>query len=180
MALTQIEPYSFDSSNSFSVANLAVSGNVTVTGNIVGNVIGAQPGITSLSTLTSLTVTGPATLQLASDILNVITGATGTVTHDLSSSGVFFHTTPAANFTANFTNVPVTNNRVITATTIISQGTTAYLPTSVQIESVPQSIRWVSGNAPIGGNASKFDVVSFTLIRTSNSWIVMASSSFFN
>lgn len=154
----------------------------TITGNVVGNVSGsaatvttaAQPNITSLGTLTGLTVTGTTTLQLASDLLAVKTGATGVVTHDLTSSGVFYHTSPAANFTANFTNVPVTDNRVLTVTLLINQGSTPYIPSAVQLEGAAQTIKWLNASAPTG-NASRVDVVSFNFIRTSSSWTVMGS-----
>lgn len=174
MALTQIQPNLIDSANSYSVSNLAVSGNVTVSGNIIGNLSGNQPNITGLGSLSSLTVTGTSTLQLASDIINIIAGATGVVVHDVSLGGVFYHTTPAANFTANFTNVPVTNNRATMATVLVSQGATAYLPTAVQIEGSAQTIKWIYNVVPTG-NANKLDVVSFSLLRTSNSWQVLGS-----
>lgn len=158
------------------MTNLTVTGNATISGDIVGNVYGAQANITSVGTLTSLTVTGTSTLQLASDILSVVAGATGVVVHNLANSGVFYHTTPAANFTANFTNAPVTNNRVLLATLIINQGATPYLPTAVQIEGAAQTIKWSGGSAP-AGNANKIDIISFSLIRVSNSWSVIGSGS---
>ncbi len=176
MAITQIQPNLVDSANSYSMANLAVSGNLTVSGNIAGTLTGDQPSITSLGSLSSLTVTGTSTLQLASDILSVVAGATGVVVHNLANSGVFYHTTPAANFTANFTNAPVTNNRVLLATLIINQGSTPYLPTAVQIEGAAQTIKWSGGSAP-AGNANKIDIISFSMIRVSNSWSVIGSGS---
>lgn len=186
-------------SNTLSTTNLNVSGNITVTGNttlgdvvsntintgninvtgtIVGNISSSQPNITSLGTLSSLTVSGVTTLTLAADVLVTIAGATGVVTHDLTNSGVFNHVTPAANFTANFTNLPVTNDRILATTILVNQGATPYLPTAVQIEGAAQTIKWVTGAVP-SGNANKIDAVSFSFIRTSNSWTVMGQGTYF-
>jgi len=178
MALTQIEPYSLDSSNSFTMTNLTVTGNATISGDIVGNVYGAQANITSLGTLTSLTVNGPATFQQTADIVQIKAGATGTVVHDVTLGGVFYHTGVAANFTANFTNMPVTNARAILLSLIIVQGTTPYMANAIQIDGAAHTIKWLGGNVPTG-NASKIDVVSFSFLRTSNSWTVLAQLSNF-
>jgi hypothetical protein len=43
-------------------------------------------------------------------VTGAIPGATGVVVHDFSTAAVFYHTSPAANFTINITNVPTTVN----------------------------------------------------------------------
>jgi hypothetical protein len=131
--------------------NTTVSGALTVTG----------------STLLG----GATTIQLTSEIYTSKTGATGVVTHDLTTGGTFYHTNPAANFTANFTNVPTTDARIIVVSLMIAQAGTAYMPTAVQIDGVAQTIKWINGSAP-SGNASKTDIVSFSLQRSTTSWIV--------
>jgi len=188
-----------DSSN-----NTVIASNVTVTNNIVATTANltninisntssqvpnaivagtvftaAQPNITSLGTLTSLTVSGTVSYGLASDILATKTGATGVVTHDLSASGsTFYHTTPAANFTANFTNVPTTNDRIVTVSLLIVQGATAYMPTAVQIGGVAQTIKWIGAQTPTG-SPSYSDVVSFILIRTGSAWTVFGQAAYY-
>jgi peroxiredoxin len=136
----------------------------------------AQPNITSVGTLTSLIVSGESSYGLTSDILLTLTGATGVVAHDVSNGGVFYHTTPAANFTANFTNVPTTNSRVLMATLIITQGATPYISNAVQIGGVAQTIKWIGSAAPTG-TANKIDIISFSLIRTGSAWIVLGQAS---
>jgi hypothetical protein len=158
-------------SNSFTGGNL-VSANY-ITGTLT---TAAQPNITSVGTLTGLTVTGATSYGLSSDILLTKTGATGVVVHDITPGAVFYHTSPAANFTANFTNVPTTDGRVWSLTLIISQGATPYGPTALQIEGVGQTIKWF-GSATPSGTASKVDIFSFTLIRTGSAWIVLGQSS---
>jgi hypothetical protein len=125
---------------------------------------------------TSPTFTGTSTLQQITEVLTTITSATGTVTHDYSTGSIFFHSSITANFTANFTNVPTTNNRTVVCTLILSQSATAYIPTAVQIAGVSQTIKWLGTTQPTG-NANKVDIVSFTLIRTGSAWNVLGSLS---
>jgi hypothetical protein len=180
-----------------------VSTNLSVTGNLVANVANitninisntssqvpnaliastvyssAQPNITSVGTLTSLTVSGLVSYGLSADILLTKTGATGTVTHDLSTGAVFYHNTPAANFTANFTNVSTTDNRVLMVTILVNQGATPYVPTAVQIDGVAQTIKWIATIA-VTGNASKIDLITFSLVRTGAAWTVLGQSTFY-
>jgi len=147
---------------------------------IVANTVysSSQPNITSLGTLTSLTVSGTVSYGLSADILLTKTGATGVVVHDLSTGAVFYHTTPSANFTANFTNVPTTDSRVLMVTILVNQGATPYIPTAVQIDGVAQTIKWIA-TVTATGNASKIDVITFSLIRTSAAWIVLGQSTYY-
>jgi len=159
----------------FSVSASNISGTIasaTTAGTVT---TAAQPNITSTGTLTSLTVSGNATFnswstfQQCSEVINTKTGATGTVAHDMSTGATFYHSSPAANFTANFTNVSTTDSRAIVAALVIVQGATPYVPTAVQIDGAAQTIKWLGSTAPTG-TASKTDVVSFTLMRVSSTW----------
>jgi len=113
---------------------------------------------------------------LISEVSSTINGATGTVVHNTTTGGVFYHTAPATNFIANFTNVPTTNDRITTVALIIAQGVTQYMPTVVEINNATQTIEWFGGSVP-GGTANGFDIVSFTLIRQSSTWTVLGASS---
>ena len=126
--------------------------------------------------LAGATFTGLVTLQQSTEVLNTITSATGTVTHNFSTGAIFYHSSISANFTANFTNVPTTNNRTIVVSLILSQGVTARIPNAVQIDGSAQTIRWQDNTVPTG-NASKVDIVSFSLIRTGSAWIVLGGLS---
>jgi hypothetical protein len=81
-----------------------------------------------------------------------------------------------SNFTVNATNIPTDNNYAITISIIVNQGASGYYPSVFQIAGSSQSIRWVNDAAP-SVNASKIDIYNFTLIRISNAWIVLGSSS---
>ena len=101
-----------------------------------------------------------------------ISSANGTVTHDITTGSVFYHSGMADDFTVNFTNVPTDDNRSLSVSLIMTQGATAYMPTAVQIAGTDQTISWAGGSVPTG-TANKKDVVNFTLIRNSSSWEVI-------
>ena len=130
--------------------------------------------LTSYAQLSSATFDGLVTLQQTSEKLTTLTGATGVVEHDLDNGAVFNHTTLAADFTANFTNVPTTADRTTSIVLVLNQGVTPYIPTVLQIGGVTQNINW-QGAATPSGNASQVDIVSFTLIRTGAAWTVIGS-----
>ena len=117
-----------------------------------------------------------AVFQQTSEVLNTKTSATGPVEHDFETGAIWYHSSISANFTANFTRVPTTDNRTISLALILVQGTTAYIPNAVQIGGAAQTILWQGGTAPTG-NANKTDIVSFTLLRTGSAWTVLGSLS---
>lgn len=127
-------------------------------------------------TANAATFSGLVTVTQSAEVIASKTGATGVVAHDLSTATTFYHTSPAANFTCNFTNVSTTNDRVLVAALVISQGATPYVPTAVQIDGSAQTIKWISSTAPTG-TASKIDIISFSLLRSGGAWIVMGQNS---
>lgn len=159
--------------NTLTVSDLATGGAGTPTISSSSSfIISAVDGVTVSA---DMSITGLTTLQSTTEVVTAFTGSTGTVVHNLDSSSVFYHQTPSANFTANFTNVPTTNNRTVSIALILANGVVPYMPTAVQIDGVGQTIRWQGGSAP-SGTSSGTDVVGFTLIRTGNSWTVIGSS----
>jgi len=163
--------FTFDSASStLSVTN--ITGNITTA---------AQPNITSVGTLTSVTTgnlqsTGWTTLQESSDVLTTKTSATGTVVHDITTGAVFYHSSISANFTVNFTNVATTDNRSTVVTLILAQGATPYYANACQIDGVGQTIKWPSATAPTAA-ASRTEFQNFVLIRVGGAWVVTSSLS---
>ena len=151
-------------SSSSSSGALVISGGVGIGGTLN---IGADLSISGLTTLT-----------YTSEKLNTKTsaGSAGTVTHDLSTGSIFYHSSISNNFTANITNVPTTNDRAIGVTLVLAQGVTAYMSTALQIDGSAQTIKWVNNSTP-AGTASKVDIVGFSLIRTGSAWTVLGQYS---
>lgn len=219
MSITRLLPTGVNTTASFTMGNVTVTGNVVsgnanlgnlttsnyfsgngsqlshITGaNVDGQVpnavvagtvyTSAQPNITSVGTLTSLvtgtfTSTGLSTIQGSSDVIATPkTGATGTVTHDVSTGTVFYHSSIASDFIPNFTNVSTTNNRTNVIILMLNQGSTPYYATSCQIDGVSQVVKTPGGSA-LTPNASAFEFQSFTLIRVAGAWTVISQLSSF-
>ena len=98
--------------------------------------------------------------------------ATGVVTHDCSSGHIFYHTSPDANWTANFTNLNLSTTYATSITLIIAQGATGYYPSAVQIGGSAQTINW-QGNATPTPSTNRTDVVTFSIINNSGTYIVL-------
>lgn len=170
-------------------STLGAVGNIKVTGGSSGQVITTDgtgnlsfasiPTPTSLGAVTvsgAATFSGLVTVTQSAEVLVTKTGATGVVAHDLTTATTFYHSSPAANFTANFTNVSTTDSRVLVAALVIIQSSTPYVPTAVQIDGTAQTIKWMSSTSP-SGTASKTDIVSFSFIRTGAAWTVLGQYS---
>ena len=114
---------------------------------------------------------GLTVLQEVSEVINTTPGATSsTVVYNLSTGANWYHSSANTNYTANFTNVPTDSNRVITVTIVIVQGSTAYVPTDVQINGSSTTIKWSGSNT---GNSNQTDIIGFTFMRISSSWVVL-------
>jgi hypothetical protein len=144
-----------------------------ITATMVG--LGNVTNESKATMFSSPTFTGTTTMQQSTEVLNTKTGATGVVTHDYSTGAIWYHTSIAANFTANFTNVPTTEARTIVCTLVLAQGATPYIPNAVQILGSVTTIKWL-GTAVPTGSANKVDVVSFTLIRSGAAWAAVLGS----
>ena len=157
------------------------TGTVTINPATTGTIDNTSIGVTTAASgrFTTLTASALTTLQQTTEVLNTKTGATGTVVHDISTGSIWYHSSLSANFTANFTNVPTTNNRSITVALILDQGATARIPNAVQVDGAAQTIQW-SGGAPPSGTNNYTDIVNFTLIRVSSAWTVLGSLSTYN
>jgi hypothetical protein len=124
----------------------------------------------------SPTFTGITTAAAFQEYFTTPTIVSNTVTLNYSLSGIFYFPSVSANFTANFTNIPTTANYVSTATLIIVQGATAYLPlTSITINGAPFTIKWQGAVAAIGV-VSRVNLVTLSFIQTTPStWTVIGA-----
>ena len=160
------------------VANALVAGTVYTA---------AQPNITSLGTLSSLSVSGAAvfsglsSLFAARDRFSYITSASGTSTHDLNNGAVFYHLLPGGSFTPDFTNVDTTDNYTTVVVLFIQQGATPYVPGStITINSgAALAVKWLSATAPTG-TANGYDMISYSLIRNLGNWVILGQSASFS
>ena len=124
----------------------------------------------------NLEVTGSTNVGVVVENLINSVGSTGTVAFDTSKQGIFYVNGPTGGITANFTNVPTTNLRVLTPTVILSQSATQQTITAVQIDGVAQTLKWANSTTPTA-TASKQDVFGFSLIRSGSAWTVLGQLS---
>jgi len=162
-------------------SDITVDNDIFVSNNLFSTTSIDTPKITSPSSIlalqsSSIVLDGLATFYKSTEVINTKTGATGTVIHDFSTGAIWYHSSLAANFTANFINVPTTNDRTINVVLVLIQGATARIPNVLEINGSAQTINWQDNVIPSGNN-NKRDIVSFSLIRTSNNWLVLGSLS---
>lgn len=144
----------------------------------VGNVTTLSVGsaITTSSFNGDAVIGGKTTLSTVIEKISAVASSTGTVSFDMTNQGIFYVNNPAGDITANFTNVPTSNNRIITPTVILSQSATPRMVSAVQIDTVAQTINWANGTTP-SATANKQDVFGFSLIRSGSAWKVLGQLS---
>jgi hypothetical protein len=159
---------------SFNLLTTALTGTLNV--GTLANAIVVGGTVTTSSFTGATQVDGRSTLSSVAEKLVPSVGGTGTVAYDLAGASIFYVNGPTGAITANFTNVPTINNRIITPTIIISQSATARIVSAVQIDTVGQTINWANGTTPTG-TANKQDVFGFSLIRSGSAWKVLGQMS---
>ena len=134
----------------------------------------AQPNITTVGTLTSLNVAGTTTIQQAKEkMLQEATPASGVVNYNLLDQAIVLQTSDATgNFTLNFRgNAATSLNSVMsvdesmTCTFINQNGATAYLPTIVQVDGNPITVKY-SGIGIGAGTPNGNDSFTFNILKT--------------
>lgn len=105
--------------------------------------------------------------------LNVVAHAADA---DLSAASNFLVINTDGNYTINFTNVPTTNGRIITASVINYSGTNGYIPSAIKINGTSQAFVWQDGVTPTSGAPSKYDFFNFVIFRNADAWAVVANS----
>ena len=140
------------------------------------------------STNTAQTFTGTKTFSGSSSALAMVlsdaaevvtvsaTAATGTINYDVTTQSVLYYTSNAsANWTVNFRgssgtslNTVMSTGQSVTVVFLVTQGSTAYFNSAVQVDGSSVTPKWQGGTAPTTGNASSIDAYSYTIIKTGN------------
>lgn len=102
------------------------------------------------------------------------TAATGTINFDAVTQGVLYYTSNAsANWTLNVRgNSGTTLSSIlavgdaITVAFLVTNGSTAYYPTALQIDGSAVTPKYQGGTAWAAGNASSIDAYVYTIIKT--------------
>jgi hypothetical protein len=156
--------------------------NKTLTSPTINTPTIATPTITGGTNSTSVLVSPEERTTVAA------TAATGTVAFDaLTQSVLYFTSNASANWTLNIRgNSGTTLNSIlatgdaITVTHLVTQGSTAYYNSAVQIDGSSVTPKWQNGAAPSNGSANSIDAYTYTIIKTASAtYTVIASQSKF-
>lgn len=164
-----------DSTASAGVAWKAVSGLPSQTGN-------TNRLLTTNGTSASWTGVITNLVNLApEERFNVVaSAATGTININFLTAGVWFYTTNAsANHTINFRgdasntlNSLLATGDAITVGWVINNGTTAYYPTTIQIDGSSVTPKWLNNSAPPtaaqANQTAGTDAFTFTIVKTAS------------
>lgn len=163
-------------SNANVVLSPTGTGVVTVNPATAGTIDNVAIGGTTKAagSFTTLTANNTTTLQQITEVVYPISSYGTSQSTAFTNGGVYYLTGMTGNFTFNWTSVPTTTQRAITLTLILGQGGTAYVPTTLQINSSGVSIGWAGGVTPTG-RANKIDVVSFYIYNISGTFVAIAS-----
>jgi hypothetical protein len=144
---------------------------------------------TGTQSFTGTSSTTAVVLNDAAEVATVsATAATGTINYDITTQSVLYYTSNAsANWTVNFRASSGTSlnslmgvGQSMTAAFLVTQGSTAYYNSAVQIDGTSVTPRWQGGTAPTSGNASSVDVYVYTIIKTASAtYTVFASQTRF-
>jgi len=171
-----------DKMDFYSAGTLGMSFNSTGLG------IGTSSPTSGLQTAGSSSKSAFKTPNIAEVDTISATAATGTIQYDVTTQSVLFYTSNASgNWTVNFRgssgtslNTMMQTGESISATFLVTQGSTAYYNSAVTIDGVSVTPKWQGGTAPTSGNASSIDSYTYVIQKTgSATYVVLAAQTKF-
>ena len=150
--------------------------------------VGTTTPTSMIQTAGSTTVSALKTPNIAEVDTISATAATGNINYDITTQSVLFYTSNASgNWGVNFRGSSTTTlNSVmqtgesISATFLVTQGSTAYYNSAVTIDGTSVTPKWQGGTAPTSGNASSVDCYTYVIQKTgSATYAVLASQTKF-
>ena len=152
-------------------------------------VLGTAQTFTALQTFSGSTSVAATKMVNALETATVsATAATGTINYDVTTQSVLYYTSNAsANWTVNFRgssgtslNTLMATGESITLAFLVTQGSTAYYNSAVQVDGSSVTPKYQGGTAWSAGNASGVDAYVYTIVKTgSAAFTVFASQTQF-
>jgi hypothetical protein len=160
------------------ISAYAPTANPVFTGTVTAPTLNSTTLTATSASATNLTVTGATNIAEVTETVNTLSFVSGSVTGNYNDSAIFYTSSGTiANFGVILTNIPTTNNKVTTMSFMITQAATGYIPNAISVNGSNQTIRWVGGTPPTPTSSiGKIDIFIFSLLRISDSWIVLGSS----
>lgn len=176
-----------------SIAADSVALGTDTTGNYMANVV-AGTGVTvthtpgegssasvaigqAVSTTSEVTFAGVKSTSVIEPLTISATAATGTIAIDAANGTTYYTTNATANWVVNLRwnssttlDSKLSTGEMTTTSFLARQGSTAYYPTSVQVNGTTSGVttRWQGGTAPSSGNVNSTDMYTFTVVKTGN------------
>jgi hypothetical protein len=147
--------------------------------------LGLAQTFTAAQTFAGTTSNLGLILQDAAEVCTVsATAATGTINYDATTQNVLYYTSNAsANWTVNFRgssgtslNTLMSVGQVLTVTFLVTQGSTAYYNSAVQVDGSSVTPKWQGGTAPTAGNASGVDAYVYAIVKTASATFTVFAS----
>jgi hypothetical protein len=177
----------------------AITVSTSITGVLKGNgtaISAATAGTDYVAPSTATTFTATQTFAGSSSVLAEVltnaaevatvsaTAATGTINYDVTTQSVIYYTSNAsANWTVNFRassgtslNTAMSTGQSVTAAFLVTQGSTAYYNSVVQVDGSTVTPKYQGGTAWAAGNASSIDVYMYTIVKTGNAAFTVFTS----
>jgi hypothetical protein len=147
---------------------------------------GTATTFTATQTFSGTSSAQAIVLNDAAEVATVsATAATGTINYDITTQSVLYYTTSAsANWTVNFRassgtslNTLMSTGQSMTVAFLVTQGSTAYYNSAVQIDGTTSGVTTVwLGGAPTAGNASGIDSYRFAILKTGSATFTILAS----
>ena len=159
------------------VATITAGTGVTSTGATTGEGIAHTLSIgQAVGTTSEVTFAGLKTTSVIEPLTISATAATGTVPVDAANGTTYYTTNASANWVVNLRwnsgttlDSKLATGEMTTASFMARQGSTAYYPTSIQVNGTTSGVttRWQgSTGAPTSGNVNSTDMYTFTVVKT--------------
>ena len=146
---------------------------------------GTATTFTATQTFSGASSTLAQVLSNAAEVATVsATAATGTIAYDVTTQSVLYYTSNAsANWTVNFRgssgtslNTLMSTGQSITVAFLVTQGSTAYYNSAVQVDGASVTPKYQGGTAWSAGNASGVDAYVYTIVKTGSAAFTIFAS----
>ena len=147
----------------FYTSNASTNFTFNVRGSATSTVTAGSFVVNTIYTIASIGTTDFTLIGAASNTVGVIFTATGVG----AGSGTA---------TTGTLNSILAVGQSVTCTLLVTNGGTAYYPSTIQVDGSTVTPKWQTGTAPTAGNANSVDVYTFAIVKTANlTYTVLAS-----
>ena len=147
----------------FYTSNASTNFTLNFRGSATSTVTAGSFVVNTIYTIATIGTTDFTLIGAASNTVGVIFAATGVG----AGSGTA---------TTGTLNSILSAGQSVTCSLLVTNGGTAYYPSTIQIDGSSVTPKWQTGSAPTGGNANSVDLYTFAIVKTANlTYTVLAS-----